>query len=377
MSGAITPVTMPKFGLAMTEGKLADWLIQVGETVSAGQELADIETSKITNGYESPVSGVLRRQVVAAGETLPVGALLGVVADASVADDAIDAFIAEFQANNASADTEASAADAEPSVVAVDGLDIRVKDVGAAEGSQLPVLLIHGFGGDLTSWMLNQSALSHDRRVIAFDLPGHGESSKSVGEGKPSSFAGTVAKLLETLDADKVHVIGHSLGGAISLELARLAPEKVASLSLIAPAGLGPDVNMTFINGFISEDRRKTLEPILQLLVHDKSLISRRMIENIIRFKRLDGATGALRTIADACFPDGKQADNLRATLENYPGPVQVIWGENDEILSSAPARSLPDKVAVSVLSETGHMPQMEKVSDVNKAISAFLEKND
>lgn len=375
MSDVITPVTMPKFGLAMTEGKLAGWTVQPGQAVKAGDELADIETTKITNGYESPVSGVFRRQVVGEGETLPVGALIGIIADDSVPDADIDAFIAKFQSEQEVEGEEGDDnAASEPTVIEVGSLRIRIQDARKTHTDTTPLLLIHGFGGDLTNWMFNQNDLAEKRRVVAFDLPGHGESTKDVGDGTPATFAATVETLLDTLGIARAHVAGHSLGGAIALELAKRSPDKVASLSLVAPAGLGRDINMTFIDGFISADRRKTLEPVLQLLVHDKALVSRQMVEGIIRFKRLDGAVAGLTTIARACFPDGQQADDLRPVLETFDGPVQVIWGEDDEILSPESAKDLPAKVEVTILPQAGHMPQMEKSSDINGKIESFLK---
>ncbi|MCE0743697.1 acetoin dehydrogenase dihydrolipoyllysine-residue acetyltransferase subunit [Acetobacter sicerae] len=374
MSGTITPITMPKFGLAMTEGKLASWSLPVGKEVKAGDELADIETSKITNGYESPAAGILRRQVAPEGEMLPVGALIGVLADADVSDSEIDAFIQHFNDNFSSGDAEDKNSDTTARrTVDVGDLRISVQESGNKE-TGTAVLLIHGFGGDVSNWMLTQSALASSHHVIAFDLPGHGESTKQVGDGTPAGFAKTVEDLIKALELPAAHVVGHSLGGAIALELAKSSPDLVKSLTLIAPAGLGQDINMNFINGFIDADRRKTLEPVLQYLVHDKSLISRQMVEGIIRYKRLDGVVTGLKTIASASFPDGKQAVSLRSVLETFDKPIQILWGEQDEILSTKDADGLPAAISVTRFPETGHMPQLEQAAAVNTSISQFIE---
>jgi pyruvate dehydrogenase E2 component (dihydrolipoamide acetyltransferase) len=77
MSDAIKLIVMPKWGLAMQEGMVARWLVDAGATIEAGDEILDIETSKIANVFESPVAGPLRRRLVGEGETVPVGALQG------------------------------------------------------------------------------------------------------------------------------------------------------------------------------------------------------------------------------------------------------------------------------------------------------------
>ncbi|GAN71376.1 branched-chain alpha-keto acid dehydrogenase subunit E2 [Acetobacter syzygii] len=373
MTDLITPITMPKFGLAMTEGKITSWNVSPGAQIDVGQEIADIETTKITNGYESPATGTLRRQVATEGETLPVGALLGVLADPTVSDADLDAFIEKFQSDFSSGSADTAQTDhAEPTLVTVGELTLRVQEAG--QGEDTPLIFIHGFGGDLSNWMLNQNDLAGSRKTIAFDLPGHGGSTKTVGDGKPATFAATTSALMDKLGLAQAHVVGHSLGGAIALELLKTFPQKVASLSLIAPAGLGRAINMDFIDGFISADRRKTLEPVLHYLVHDKTLISRRMVEDIIRFKRLDGALQSLQTIATSCFPDGKQADDLKPVLTSFSGSAQIIWGADDEVLSPTDAKGLPDSIEVITLEQTGHMPQLEKAAEVNAAISKIIK---
>jgi len=90
----IYPIAVPKWGIEMVEGTITSWNKSEGDAIAKGDEVFEMESDKIVNVWDSPVDGVLRRVLVPAGDAHPVGALLGVIADASVADSDIDAFIA-------------------------------------------------------------------------------------------------------------------------------------------------------------------------------------------------------------------------------------------------------------------------------------------
>lgn len=99
-------IEVPKWGLSMEEGTVAEWLVEEGASFSKGDLICEIETSKIANQLEAPFDGVLRRVVAKAGETLPVGAVLAVSAEAAVSDAEIDEFLAGIGADQVPAPAE-------------------------------------------------------------------------------------------------------------------------------------------------------------------------------------------------------------------------------------------------------------------------------
>ncbi|CAB3768810.1 acetoin dehydrogenase dihydrolipoyllysine-residue acetyltransferase subunit [Paraburkholderia solisilvae] len=364
-------ITMPKWGLSMEQGQVNGWLKSVGDKVSRGDELLDVETDKISSGVECAFDGILRRQIAQEGDTLPVGALLGVVADAEAPDAQIDEAVAAFQRDF----VPLAAADADvgpqPEKVQIGGRTVRFLKIG--DGAFTPAVLIHGFGGDLNAWMFNHADLAAHRTVWALDLPGHGESGKAVDTGSVDELADAALAFFDDRGIERAHLVGHSMGSLVAMTIAAKAPARVASLVLISGAGLGEEINRAYIEGFVAGSSRHTLKPHMLQLFADPALVTRQMIEDIVKYKRLEGVNDALQKIAALAFVDGVQQTLYRDRVGALAPRAMVIWGEQDQIIPARHAQGLPGDVRVHVLAGKGHMVHMEAASEVNRLLNDFF----
>ena len=243
----IVAVTMPKWGLSMQLGKIISWIATEGDAVSAGDELADIETDKIAGTLEAASAGTLRRIIARVGEDVPVSGTIALIAPADVSDDDLDAVVQEARAV-----IDAGVRDEAAGGPAVETADIGGRKIcyaGVGEGGDV-VLLVHGYGGDRDSWLFLQEPLAARHRVYALDLPGHGTSSKDVGDGSAGILADTILGVLDAIGAEHAHLVGHSLGGAAAVAATARDPRRISSLTLIAPSGFGQEINAGYLRGF-------------------------------------------------------------------------------------------------------------------------------
>jgi len=366
---SIKPIVMPKWGLSMSEGKLTGWLKKAGDRVAVGDPILEVETDKIAGAVEASDAGILRRTIGEADQVYPVKALIGVIADETAPDADIDAYVASYVTPAAGED---EGAEAQEAYAFVDTPMGAVRYAKRGEGGDA-VILVHGFGGDLDNWLFNIDALAARATVYALDLPGHGQSTKAIPENGIAGLAKGLLGFMDTIGVERAHLIGHSMGGAVSMLTALEAPERIQSLTLIDSAGLGPEINAEYLGSFISASSRKELKPVVEQLFADPQLVSRQMLEDLLKYKRIDGVEAGLKAIASQLLADGRQRALLAPRLKGFDKPILVVWGEEDRVIPAAHAKALEGRAKAEIIPGAGHMAQMEKANRVNELILAHL----
>jgi pyruvate dehydrogenase E2 component (dihydrolipoamide acetyltransferase) len=258
----------------------------------------------------------------------------------------------------------------QPGFVTVGGRRLRHL---IARGTEDAVVLVHGFGGSLDNWGENYAALAATgRTVAALDLPGHGESSTDVGSGSLEELATAVLGYLDAIGLDRVHLVGHSMGAAICLVLADRVPQRVRSLTLIGPAGIGQKISADFIRGYIGARSRVEVEPLLRLLYSDPGYVTEELLQQALDYKRREGIVEALMKIASSRYggtPAGRQLRDVTGSV-----PTLVVWGADDAVIPPPePAVLAREGVGFHVLPGRGHMVQVEAADEVNRLIEALL----
>jgi pyruvate dehydrogenase E2 component (dihydrolipoamide acetyltransferase) len=108
---------------------------------------------------------------------------------------------------------------------------------------------------------------------------------------------------------------------------------------------------------------------VLELLFKDPTLVSRQMIDDVLKYKRLDGITELLESLGSALFKDGKQMAQPGLALASSGKAVLIVWGKDDQIVPATHAANAPKGATVELFDGAGHMAQMERAGDVNRLI--------
>jgi pyruvate dehydrogenase E2 component (dihydrolipoamide acetyltransferase) len=366
----IWAITMPTWGLSMEEGTIVGWRVAEGSPTAAGLELVEIETSKIANSLEAREAGVLRRQLAMPGQIVACGELIGIIATDAVSESEIDAFIAKFPRPRPAASQAGENASSDPSLLLELPLGRQLRCVKRGQPGSV-VVFLHGFGGDAQTWLFNQGRIAEHHLTFVFDLPGHGGSTKQVDSGSIEELASSVAYGIDHMELKRIHLVGHSLGAAVALALWERRPERVASVSLLAPFAFGSHANQAYISDFTSAQRGRDVQRCLALLFAEPKAVRRDMIESVVRYKRLDGVTDALAKIAASALREPAPVE-MPSSVKTLTNRLLVIRGMHDNIVS---AGEIVSGVKSQTLAHSGHMPHMEEPDRVNELLlSHFAE---
>ncbi|MDD5560030.1 alpha/beta hydrolase [Candidatus Methylomirabilis sp.] len=257
----------------------------------------------------------------------------------------------------------------------------------AVTGEGPPVLLLHGFGGEIWMWERQVAALSKRYRLYIPDLLGYGYSDRPKIDYTPSFFIEMIKQFMDQLGVSGASLIGNSMGAGIAWAFALAHPERVDKLVLIdgIPPQVVPAVRNRLLRWFLAmrhiplltylvvalRTRRMVRVALTQAVYHDR-LITDAVVE---RQYRIGHIAGTARAIASTV----RYADEVAryaGALETLRKPTLIIWGEQDELFPVAVGEQLHASIRDSelvVIEGSGHMPMWEKPDETNQAILEFL----
>jgi pyruvate dehydrogenase E2 component (dihydrolipoamide acetyltransferase) len=383
-------VIWPRVASNAETGKLNRWLAAEGERVREGQPLFEIEADQAATAVEASASGVLRGLRAKAGDRLPVGATVAwIVGEDELFDPDLQALAGELRAllapaaassqSDAPGDAPARPDEADarthaapPAPAPAIGVRARLNRLWLARGEGAPIVFVHGFGADLNGWRPLVGRLPGAYSALAVDLPGHG-ASPFAGEATLGALTATVAATLAEEGVAAAHLVGHSLGGAVAAALTTAPGFRALSLALISPAGLGPEVNGAFIAGFLRGRSEASLSPWMRELVADPAALGSALVNTTLSQRAAGGLVEAQARLAEALFPDGAQAIDIRPWLAEIAIPAKVIVGVEDRVLPARQAEGLNGLIALHRLARVGHMPHLEARAEVARLLTELV----
>ncbi len=417
---------MPRLGETMEEGTLQKWLVQPGQPYKRGETIAEIETDKTVVEFPALEDGRILAYLAQEGEVVAVGNRLaeleggegedgiagGREREASdqepaatisssvislrkapsscVLDEKIAASPAARRlAQRSSLDLASltgsgrrgrvqqedvlkaldkdGVGDTEVGDTAVEsGMDddhrLYAKELGPASAET--IVFLHGFAGDADAWVNIQLPLSRGMHTIAFDLPGHARSLEHPGIGGVSAMAQAVKEALEQRQLGRVHLVGHSMGGAVALSLALQDRSRIKSLTLLAPAGLSTDVNHRLLRRFAKTRSHEVISIILEQLIGWRSRLPRNLADLIVEQRSDPRITEKLEEILETLVVGDKQKVLPLDEVNALPIPIRLIWGSRDSTVPIEQAEALWS-ASLYRFEGIGHLPHMEIPQEV------------
>ena len=392
---------LPRLGETMEEGRIVTWLKQPGDTFKRGEILLEVETDKTVVEVPALQDGVMVRHLAAEADMIPVDAPIARIEVAGAAaaapkqaaaptpiaprptpqvarsidngglrasprarrlarDRGVDlaALIGSGRNGRISGDdvlaagtTKDTAAASAIQVATIAGT-IQVREWPAIGQWRGDAFLIHGLFADADSYTLLARRLAKGgMRVLAIDLPGHGGSDATAAT--LDQLVDTTATALRAIAVGPLRLVGHSLGAMIAAKIAVEGEVALEHMLLLAPAGLGKEIDAGFIDGMIAADTIVDLER--QLAKLDGGALSPAYLQELLA--RIQSRRPMLRALAGSINDGGSQRHSIAADLERVKVPLTAIFGLKDRIIPWQHAAHLPAHAAVHFVKNAGHMP--------------------
>lgn len=267
-------------------------------------------------------------------------------------------------------------------------MGIRTHYVRTGPPDAPDVLLVHGVFSSIADWGPTIGPLSERFRVWALDLPGCGLTDK------PSDFDQSLASqtdflrmFLDIVGLDRFHLVGHSMGGRLCIELTRAVRSRVATLTLVSPAVVGLDTLVQFrlatlpgLGEIMTYPTAFGTRMLMKEAVYDNNHITDDVVQDRLATSQLPGAQAAfLRTLRQLAGPTGFRAELVRDLHDWLPEldiPLFVAWGKQDKLTPFSHLKHLEDLTVIERelrLDACGHIPQLEHPEVFNDALLSFL----
>lgn len=390
---------MPRLGETMEEGTVSAWLVAPGARFDRGAALLEVETDKTMVEYPALAAGTLIETLVSPGDVVSVGSPIAVI-ETDAAWDGAEEGVAEKPVAEEPAPmpgpvlkTPETPQDTRPRAtpvarklarskgIALETLSgtgrrgrIEAGDVRASAGRTTGshrALCIHGFGGLGSNWTALRAALA--RAGVASeapDMPGHGVNATPTADVNVERLVAWLSDSLADSTADgaePLHLIGHSLGAHVAVLAALRVPDRVARLTLIAPAGCGLEIDGRFLASLAKAPSAGELAHLMRRLGPTAAALP----PDALRSMAAGLGDGALAPLA-ACLAEGdRQRIDTIAPLRALAGrlPITAIFGLNDRIIPRAHAFAMPPQVACHMV-EAGHMPHWDAPDTLAEILS-------
>jgi pimeloyl-ACP methyl ester carboxylesterase len=243
-----------------------------------------------------------------------------------------------------------------------------VDDVGTGEP---PVIFVHGNAGSRRHWAAQLDHLAPERRGVAFDLHGFGDSETRAGaEYTPASFADDLHAVVEGCDVDRVVLAGHSLGGAVIAAFAGRDPRRVAGLLFVDSVGDNRGRaawTEALLDNMAGLDFRDYTRGWFERLLSGAGEHVRNLVLSDLEGTPRDVFIGAV---------EGLTRFDPAAALESYPGPALHVYHPtiNDDPWS---LHNVVPRIRARPMTEASHWLMMDRREDFNRLLDTFLDRRD